>query len=138
MRLFVVEFACGAHHFLGVLDEISSLQSTQSLQLERVSGQDLATAFAAAKLEREMSSSVAAKPKISSAAAWTPTGGRAITIREPNADHRKYYLEGARAYRRAYREEQPNSLADVERLVKAYKSHRSADVFDKKFCHAED
>ena len=68
MRLFVVEFAYGAHHFLGVLDEISSLQSTQSLQLERVSGQDLATAFAAAKLEREMSSSFAAKPKISSRA----------------------------------------------------------------------
>ena len=30
---------------------------------------------------------------------------------------------------------QPNSLADVERLVKAYKSHRAADVFDKAFRH---
>ena len=40
-----------------------------------------------------------------------------------------------RAYRRAYRDNQPNSLADIEKLVKCYKSHRSADVFDKKFCH---
>ena len=54
----------------------------------------------------------------------------------PLARVRKF-AHKTRAYRRAYREEQPNSLADVEKLVKAYKSHRSADVFDKKFCHAE-
>ena len=42
-----------------------------------------------------------------------------------------------RYYRRAYRDNQPNSLADVEKLVKAYKSHRAADVFDKAFCLAE-
>ena len=47
------------------------------------------------------------------------------------------FARKTRAYRRAYREEQPNSLADVEKLVKGYKSHRSADVFDKKFCHAD-
>lgn len=80
-------------HFLGVLDERSSLQCTQSLQRERVSGQDLAAAFAGAKLEREMSSSVAAKPKISSAAAWTPTGGRAIMVRAPSDRQSKHYLE---------------------------------------------
>ena len=38
------------------------------------------------------------------------------------------------AYRRAYRDGKPNSMADVERLLKVYKSHRSAEVFDKKFC----
>ena len=47
------------------------------------------------------------------------------------------------AYRRVYREGKPNSLADVERLVKVYKSHTNcraavcADVFDKKLCHGE-
>ena len=54
----------------------------------------------------------------------------------PLARMRKF-ARTTRAYRRAYREEQPNSLADMEKLVKAYKSHRSADVFDEKFCHAE-
>uniref|UniRef100_A0A7S2DK14 Uncharacterized protein n=1 Tax=Haptolina brevifila TaxID=156173 RepID=A0A7S2DK14_9EUKA len=54
----------------------------------------------------------------------------------PLARVRKFARK-TRAYRCAYREEQPNSLADVEKLVKAYKSHRSAEVFDKKFCHAE-
>ena len=54
----------------------------------------------------------------------------------PLARVRKFARK-TRAYRRAYREGQPNSLADVERLVKAYKSHRAADVFDKAFCHAE-
>ena len=55
----------------------------------------------------------------------------------PLARIRKFARK-TRAYRRAYREEAPNSLADVERLVKVYKSHRSADVFDKKFCHADE
>ena len=36
-----------------------------------------------------------------------------------------------------YRDGKPNSLADVERLIKVYKSHRSAEVFDNKFCHEE-
>ena len=45
------------------------------------------------------------------------------------------FARKTRAYRRAYRDGQPNSLADVERLIKVYKSHRSAEVFDKKFCH---
>ena len=48
------------------------------------------------------------------------------------------FARKTRAYRRAYRDGTPNSHADVEKLVKAYKSHRSADVFDKKFCHADD
>ena len=47
------------------------------------------------------------------------------------------FARKTRAYRRAYREGKPNSLADVERLVKVYKSHRAADVFDKKLCHEE-
>mgnify|MGYP007004940456 CR=1 FL=1 len=47
------------------------------------------------------------------------------------------FARKTRAYRRAYREGKPNSLADVEKLVKGYKSHRSADVFDKKFGHAD-
>ena len=55
----------------------------------------------------------------------------------PLARIRKFARK-TRAYRRAYREGQPNSLADVEKLVKGYKSHRSADVFDNKFCHADD
>ena len=54
----------------------------------------------------------------------------------PLARIRKFARK-TRAYRRAYREGKPNSLADVEKLVKGYKSHRSADVFDKKFCHAD-
>ena len=44
------------------------------------------------------------------------------------------FARKTRAYRRAYREGKPNSLADVERLVKVYKSHRGlqcADVFDR-------
>ena len=45
------------------------------------------------------------------------------------------FARKTRAYRRAYRDGRPNSLADVERLIKVYKSHRSAEVFDKKFCH---
>ena len=52
----------------------------------------------------------------------------------PLARIRKFARK-TRAYRRAYRDGQPNSLADVERLIKVYKSHRSAEVFDKKFCH---
>jgi hypothetical protein len=48
------------------------------------------------------------------------------------------FARKTRAYRRAYKEGKPNSHADVEKLVKAYKSHRSADVFDKAFCHADD
>ena len=55
----------------------------------------------------------------------------------PLARVRKFARK-TRAYRRAYREGQPNSLADVEKLIKGYKSHRSADVFDKKFCHADE
>ena len=55
----------------------------------------------------------------------------------PLARVRKYARK-TRAHRRAYREGQPNSLADVEKLIKGYKSHRSADVFDKKFCHADE
>lgn len=55
----------------------------------------------------------------------------------PLARVRKFARK-TRAYRRAYREGQPNSLADVEELIKGYKSHRSADVFDKKFCHADE
>ena len=55
----------------------------------------------------------------------------------PLARIRKFARK-TRAYRRAYREEAPNSLADVERLVMVYKSHRSADVFDKKFCHGDE
>ena len=52
------------------------------------------------------------------------------------------FARKTRAYRRAYREGKPNSLADVERLVKVYKSHRAAVcscrcVFDKKLCHEE-
>jgi hypothetical protein len=31
----------------------------------------------------------------------------------------------------------PSALADVERLMKGYKSHRAANVFDKAFCEAE-
>ena len=54
----------------------------------------------------------------------------------PLARIRKFARK-TRAYRRAYREGKPNSLADVEKLVKGYKSHRSADVFDKKFYHAD-
>jgi hypothetical protein len=52
----------------------------------------------------------------------------------PLARARKFARK-CRAYRRAYRDGQPNSMADVEKLTKVYKSHRSADVFDKKFCH---
>ena len=53
--------------------------------------------------------------------------------------HMRKFARKTRAYRRAYMEGQPNSLADVEKsLVMCYKSHRSADVFDKKFCHADD
>jgi hypothetical protein len=52
----------------------------------------------------------------------------------PLARIRKFARK-TRAYRRAYRDGKPNSLADVERLIKVYKSHRSAEVFDKKFCH---
>ena len=51
------------------------------------------------------------------------------------------FARKTRAYRRAFciqEEGRPNSHADVEKLVKAYKSHRSADVFDKAFCHADD
>ena len=48
------------------------------------------------------------------------------------------FARKCRAYCRAYRDGKPNSLADVERLIKVYKSHRSAEVFDKKFCHACD
>ena len=47
------------------------------------------------------------------------------------------FARRSRAYRRAYKEGKPNSHADVEKLVKCYKSHRSADVFDKKFCHED-
>ena len=52
----------------------------------------------------------------------------------PLARIRKFARK-TRAYCRAYRDGQPNSLADVEKLIKVYKSHRSAEVFDKKFCH---
>ena len=52
----------------------------------------------------------------------------------PLARARKFARK-CRAYRRAYRDNQPNSMADVEKLMKVYKSHRSAEVFDKKFCH---
>ena len=45
------------------------------------------------------------------------------------------FARKARAYTRAYRDGKPNSLADVEKLIKVYKSHRSAEVFDKKFGH---
>ena len=45
------------------------------------------------------------------------------------------FASKTRAYCRAYCDGQPNSLADVEKLIKVYKSHRSAEVFDKKFCH---
>ena len=54
----------------------------------------------------------------------------------PLARIRKYARK-TRAYRQAYREGKPNSLADVERLIKGYKSHRAADCFDKAFCHSE-
>ena len=47
------------------------------------------------------------------------------------------FARKCRAYRRAYRDNTPNSLADIEKLVKAYKSHRSAEVFDYKFCQDE-
>ena len=40
-----------------------------------------------------MASSIASKPQISAAAAWTPTGGRPITVREPDAHNSKYRLE---------------------------------------------
>jgi hypothetical protein len=52
----------------------------------------------------------------------------------PLARVRKFARK-TRAYRHAYRDGQPNSLADVEKLVKVYKSHRSVEVFEKKFCH---
>ena len=54
----------------------------------------------------------------------------------PLARVRKFARK-CRAYRRAYRDNTPNSLADIEKLVKAYKSHRSAEVFDYKFCQDE-
>ena len=54
----------------------------------------------------------------------------------PLARIRKFARK-TRAYRRAYRDGKPNSLADVERLIKVYKSLRSAEVFDNKFCHEE-
>ena len=47
------------------------------------------------------------------------------------------YGRKTRGYRRAFRDGRPNSQADVERLVKAYKSHRSVEVFDKAFCRLE-
>jgi hypothetical protein len=47
------------------------------------------------------------------------------------------FARKTRAYRRAYKEGQPNSHADVEKLVKAYKSHRSAEVFDRAFCYQD-
>ena len=37
----------------------------------------------------------------------------------------------SRVYRRAYREGKPNSHADVEKLIGKFKSHRSADTFEK-------
>eukprot|EP00966_Prymnesium_polylepis_P093761 2169601-Prymnesium_polylepis.1 len=45
-------------------------------------------------------------------------------------------LSRANGGSRHNRDGKPNSLADVEKLIKVYKSHRSAEVFDKKFCHA--
>jgi hypothetical protein len=48
----------------------------------------------------------------------------------PLARCRKFARK-TRAYRRGYRDGKPNSLADIERLIKVYKSHRSAEVFDK-------
>ena len=47
------------------------------------------------------------------------------------------FARRARMYRRAYRDG-GSSHVDVERLYKTYKRHRSAEIFDKKFCHADD
>mmetsp|Transcript_46989 Transcript_46989/g.123819 ORF Transcript_46989/g.123819 Transcript_46989/m.123819 type:complete len:759 (+) Transcript_46989:1223-3499(+) len=47
------------------------------------------------------------------------------------------YARKTRAYRRAYRDGKSNSLASLEKLVKQYKQHRSAEVFDRKFVHDE-
>jgi hypothetical protein len=47
------------------------------------------------------------------------------------------FARKTRAYRRAYREGKSNSLASLEKLVKQYKQHRSAEVFDKKFVQHE-
>ena len=52
----------------------------------------------------------------------------------PLARIRKFACK-TRAYCRAYQDSKPNSLADIEKLIKVYKSHRSAEVSDKKFCH---
>ena len=57
----------------------------------------------------------------------------------PLARVRKF-ARRTRAYRRAYQsfgDGMPSALADVERLMKGYKSHRAANVFDKAFCEAE-
>lgn len=54
----------------------------------------------------------------------------------PIARIRKYARK-TRAYRRAYKDGEPNSLADVEKLQKQYKCHRNAATFDTAFCHAD-
>lgn len=43
------------------------------------------------------------------------------------------FARKARAYRRAYRDNEPNSFADVEKLMKRYKCHRNAATFDTAF-----
>ena len=47
------------------------------------------------------------------------------------------FARKTRAYRRAYREGKSNSLASLDKLVKQYKQHRSAEVFDKAFVQHE-
>ena len=48
------------------------------------------------------------------------------------------YARKTRAYRCAYKQGKSNSLASLEKLVKQYKQHRSAEVFDRKFVLADD
>ena len=48
------------------------------------------------------------------------------------------FARKTRAYRRAFRDGQSNSLASLEKIVKQYKQHRSAEVFDRKFVQQED
>ena len=50
----------------------------------------------------------------------------------PLSTSRKFARK-ARAYRRAYRDGEPNSFADVEKLMKRYKCHRNAATFDTAF-----
>ena len=43
------------------------------------------------------------------------------------------YARKTRSYRRAYRDGKSDNLVSLEKLVKQYKQHRSAEVFDRKF-----